>query len=297
MKNHKMLTVLAGVGLALCGVVLLGPGLAERVAYAAAKGENEADQESLAGMAQAEQLSKLFRQVAKVVKPAVVEVRVTHKARAAGQRPEFHDFFPGLPPGMSPPRREMPRRGGLGSGVIVDAEGGYVLTNAHVVNGADKVVVVLQDDRKLEAEWVRQDTKTDLAVVRIKPDKLISVKLGDSDRIEVGDWVLAIGSPAGLEQTVTAGIISAKGRRTRLGAFKGHYENYLQTDAAINRGNSGGPLVNMRGGDDRRQHGHHHAGRRRPERGDRSEHSVESRQVRHAEAHRHRQRQPRIPGH
>jgi len=113
-----------------------------------------------------------------------------------------------------------------------------------VVDGADKVEVVLPDKRKFETEWIRTDPMTDLAIVKIKADRLIDAPLGDSDAVEVGDWVLAIGAPEGLEQTVTAGIISAKGRNTRDPTT---YQNYLQTDAAINRGNSGGPLVNMRG--------------------------------------------------
>jgi serine protease Do len=125
----------------------------------------------------------------------------------------------------------------------VDAANGYVLTNHHVVGGADEVEIVLADGRKYDAEWVRSDWQTDLAVVKVKADRLIAARLGDSDEMEVGDWVLAIGTPEGLEQTVTAGIISAKGRKTGGRPF----ENFLQTDAAINHGNSGGPLVNMRG--------------------------------------------------
>jgi serine protease Do len=127
--------------------------------------------------------------------------------------------------------------------VIVDAEEGYVLTNNHVVAGADKVKVILHDGRTLSTEWIRRDPKTDLAVLKVDPERLIAAPLGDSGKMEVGDWVLAVGSPEGFEQSVTAGIISAKGRRTR----GDRYENYLQTDAAINHGNSGGPLVNMRG--------------------------------------------------
>jgi len=185
------------------------------------------------------------------VGPAVVEVRVSKKVsfRSPDGR-GFEEFFEGLPPGM---RRRFPvpapghpreyTQRGLGSGVIVDADKGYVLTNNHVVADADKVQVVLHDDRTFTAEWVRRDPKTDLAVLKIKADKLIAARLGGSSKMEVGDWVLAIGSPEGFDQTVTAGIISAKGRRTR----SDRYENYLQTDAAINHGNSGGPLVNMRG--------------------------------------------------
>jgi serine protease Do len=149
------------------------------------------------------------------------------------QRPQRPDRQP----------REFFQRG-MGSGVIVDAEKGYILTNAHVVADADTVDVITHDDRKFTAEWVRTDPQTDLAVLKIQAEKLTAAPLGDSDRMQIGDWVLAIGAPEGLEQTVTAGIISAKGRTT---GRSGGYENFLQTDAAINHGNSGGPLVNMRG--------------------------------------------------
>ncbi|MFW6154643.1 MAG: trypsin-like peptidase domain-containing protein, partial [Planctomycetota bacterium] len=136
---------------------------------------------------------------------------------------------------------------GLGSGVVVDAERGYVLTNNHVVADADEVAVVFSDGREFMAEEILRDPKTDLAVIRIDADGLVEAQLADSEEAQVGDLVLAIGSPQGLTQTVTAGIISAKGRRTQRGAIYGLYEDYLQTDAAINMGNSGGPLVNMAG--------------------------------------------------
>jgi len=230
----------------------VGPAITRRWAYAQAKGENEVAREALAGMAQAEQLSHLFRQVAKAVRPAVVEVRVTKKVQV--ESPGLsREFFEGLPPEFrrrfglpEPGPREYVRRG-LGSGVIVDAEKGYILTNNHVVAGADEVEVVLHDGREVKGEVLGADGKSDLAVVSVKAEGLIGAELGDSAASEVGDWVLAIGSPSGLSQTVTAGIISAKGRRTARGQYLGMYENYLQTDAAINRGNSGGPLVNMRG--------------------------------------------------
>ena len=118
------------------------------------------------------------------------------------------------------------------------------MTNHHVVKDADEVQIVLPDGRKLGTEWVRADPDSDLAVVKTKPDRLVEARLGDSDATEVGDWVLAIGAPQRLPQTVTAGIISAKGRSRR---NVNMYQDYIQTDAAINRGNSGGPLVNMKG--------------------------------------------------
>jgi serine protease Do len=173
----------------------------------------------------------------------VVEIRVTQvftgNEESQGEDmlpPEFRRFIPRGPHEMQ----------GLGSGLVVDAEKGYVLTNYHVVEDANEVKVILPDHRDLKAEWIRSDPKTDLAIIKIKADGLIAAQLGDSDEMEVGDWVLAIGSPAGLEHTVTAGIISGKGRHTTRGNDKDQYEDFLQTDAAINRGNSGGPLVNMR---------------------------------------------------
>jgi len=229
---------------------MLGPMLAEQVAYAVAKGTNTADRESLAELSKQDKLSGLFRAVAKTVKPAVVEIRVERTETVPDVEDFMRKFFDDedVPFRFRRPRRggQVPRRliRGLGSGVIVDAENGYILTNNHVIGGAEKIEVVLSDERSIMAEWVRSDPKTDLAVIKIKPDKLIAAPLGDSDKMEVGDWVLAIGSPRGLAQTVTAGIISAKGRST--GRFS-MYENSIQTDASINRGNSGGPLVNMRG--------------------------------------------------
>ena len=134
------------------------------------------------------------------------------------------------------------RPSGIGSGVIIDPSG-IILTNNHVVDGAGKIMVRLHDGREFEATDVKRDPKTDLAILRIKgAGKLTAVKLGNSDDAQVGDWVLALGDPFGLEGTVTAGIISAKGRP--LGATRA---NFIQTDAAINPGNSGGPLVNLDG--------------------------------------------------
>lgn len=253
MKTQKTLLVLLLVLTTLVsGFVLGGPRMAEQFAYATERGQIQATRESLAGMAQAEQLSQLFRAVVQATGPAVVEVRVTTTVEMGSRRSPFEmmppEFRDQLPPGFEIPEPREPRefvQRGLGSGVIVDAENGYVLTNNHVVEGAEEVLVVLSDDRQFEAEWVRTDPRTDVAVLKIEPDRLIAAPLGDSSTAEVGDWVLAIGSPRGLDQTVTAGIISAKGRATNRGSDR--YENYLQTDAAINRGNSGGPLVNMRG--------------------------------------------------
>ena len=141
---------------------------------------------------------------------------------------------------------------GTGSGVIV-TEDGYILTNNHVVGNASDITVTLNDGRVLKAQRVGTDPKSDLAVIRIKADRLVAAHFGDSDRLKVGDWVLAFGSPFGLSQTMTQGIISAIGRHVPIIAdhdpgLRGMtYENFLQTDAAINPGNSGGPLVNLHG--------------------------------------------------
>jgi len=240
----------------VAGAFVLAPMIAHRVAFAAQSGEHEADVAALAELSKQDRTSKLFRTVARAVKPAVVVVRVKQKVTYEPMPfPEMDDFlkrffgenmpgpfrFPRQAP--TPRRRQRFYRFGLGSGVIVNAEKGYVLTNWHVVRDADDIEVVLNDDRKFDAEWVRTDRQTDLAIIKIKPDRLIAAPLGDSDEMEPGDQVLAIGAPEGLPQTVTAGIISAKGRTTGHGG----YENFIQTDAAINHGNSGGPLVNMRG--------------------------------------------------
>jgi serine protease Do len=174
-----------------------------------------------------------FATLAETVKPAVINVNVRGKSPSGRPRPE--DFFGG-------PDR-TPRRG-LGSGVIIDASG-VALTNAHVVDGATEIDVVTLDGSRYKATVVGTDRKTDLAVLRLQDGKgpFPFLPLGDSDETRVGDWVIAVGSPFGLQATVTSGIISAKARD--IGA--GPYDDFLQTDAAINPGNSGGPLVDMRG--------------------------------------------------
>ena len=157
----------------------------------------------------------------------------------------FKNFFDhqGQPHGSGKPQAETRRATSLGSGFIIDGTG-YVVTNNHVINDADEITVILHDDTNLKAELVGRDTKTDLAVLKIKSDKpLTAVTWGDSDVSRVGDWVLAIGNPFGLGGTVTAGILSARQRDIN----SGPYDDFLQTDASINRGNSGGPMFNMDG--------------------------------------------------
>ncbi len=153
----------------------------------------------------------------------------------------FRRFFPGMPGGQGGPMQEMPARG-TGSGFVVSSDG-YILTNAHVVRGADEVVVKLIDKRKFTAKVVGTDTRTDVAVLKITASNLPAVKLGDPTRLRVGEAVAAIGSPFGFENSVTAGIVSAKGRSLPSES----YVPYIQTDVPINPGNSGGPLFNMRG--------------------------------------------------
>jgi serine protease Do len=194
-----------------------------------------------------------FADLAERLLPAVVNISTTQKVKRQGgphqgpqfQFPEgspFRDFFDRFNrrPGDQPARRVT----SLGSGFIIDRSG-YVVTNNHVIEGADKVTVILHEGKKFDAEIVGKDKKTDLALLKIKPGdtELTAVPFGASNKARVGDWVIAIGNPLGLGGTVTAGIISARGRDIR----SGPYDDYIQTDAPINRGNSGGPLFDMKG--------------------------------------------------
>jgi serine protease Do len=197
-----------------------------------------------------------FTDLVEQVGPSVVNIRTLEKVSAPTnangpmdeQMLEFFRRF-GLPvpsnPHQSPhpqrpqsPDDEQPR--GVGSGFILTADG-FIMTNAHVVDGADEVVVTLTDKREFKAKIIGADKRSDIAVVKIEANGLPAVKVGDVGRLKVGEWVMAIGSPFGLENTVTAGIVSAKQRDT------GDYLPFIQTDVAINPGNSGGPLINMRG--------------------------------------------------
>ena len=177
----------------------------------------------------------------KRVAPAVVNIRVSQTVETRSQYGDemFRRFF-GLPndPGGS---REV---ASAGSGVIIDADNGYILTNHHVVDGADTIQISLINDQSLDAEIVGSDPATDIAVIKVDPDGLVDIPIGDSDSLEVGDFVIAIGNPFGLGNTVTSGIVSALGRT---GISRNGYEDFIQTDASINPGNSGGALVNMRG--------------------------------------------------
>jgi len=198
-----------------------------------------------------------FTDLVEQVGPSVVNIRTLERVavrpsngNGSGMDEDMLEFFRrfGLPvPNV--PRQQMPRSGrpqeeeqprGVGSGFILSADG-FIMTNAHVVDGADEVVVTLTDKREFKARIVGADKRTDVAVVKIDATGLPAVKIGDVNRLKVGEWVMAIGSPFGLENSVTAGIVSAKQRDT------GDYLPFIQTDVAINPGNSGGPLINMRG--------------------------------------------------
>ena len=202
-----------------------------------------------------------FTDLVEQVGPSVVNIRTSEKARAAaaggGIDEQMLEFFrrfgipvpPGTPGTPGTPRAPRPDRGGppedaqprgVGSGFVLSADG-FIMTNAHVVDGADEVIVTLTDNREYKAKIIGADKRTDVAVVKIEATGLVAVKIGDTGRLKVGEWVMAIGSPFGLENTVTAGIVSAKQRET------GDYLPFIQTDVAINPGNSGGPLINMRG--------------------------------------------------
>lgn len=200
-------------------------------------------------LTQAQLASRAFAIVAQRVLPAVVHLKVERVRTVAVAEDPFslfdellsRRFGPSFGPSF--PRRRRFVEQSQGSGVIVDPRG-YILTNHHVVGNADKILVKLSDGRSVPGELVGSSPESDVAVVRIEADRITVAPMGDSDDCMVGEWVLAIGSPFGLESTVTSGIISAKGRS---GVRIAEYEDFIQTDAAINAGNSGGPLLNLKG--------------------------------------------------
>ena len=202
--------------------------------------------------------SNIFVDIAKQQNPAVVSVSAKTKPpktdgrsrnpRRPGQREQFRDFYDKFFRQQPGPRRDAPpRRGGAGSGFIIDADG-HILTNNHVVEGADELLVNLDGDREYTATLIGTDPKTDLALIKINREDgdntpFPYLRMGDSDKLEVGEWVVAIGNPFGLSHTVTVGVVSAKSRNIGAGA----YDEFIQTDASINPGNSGGPLINIKG--------------------------------------------------
>jgi serine protease Do len=252
MRHPKRVRIwVATIALAALAAGALTPFL-----HSTAVAQDEADKPANnAALASVEDLSRAFRSVAEKVRPGVVQIRTTIKRDVKEQEEfleklpeEYREFFRKHGDRYRLPNMPPPQRQSTGSGVIIDADEGFILTNNHVVGDAEKqntrVDVVLSDGRSLVGKVVGRDPNTDLALVHINAENLHALPLGDSDKMEVGDWVLAIGAPFGLEQSVTQGIISAKGR-SAVGILP--YEEFIQTDAAINPGNSGGPLVNMRG--------------------------------------------------
>jgi serine protease Do len=234
-----------------CAAALSAAAVVAALAPAAGRAEEAVDD-----MTHANALSNAFRRAAEAASPAVVVVRSESKPKQkpSGRAPQrrgenpfkgtpFEGMFPdGMPEGFE---FNMPegRQSGVGSGVIVES-GGLVITNNHVVEGADEVTIELSDGREFKAAEIKTDPESDLAIVRLADAKgLPTAKLGNSDKLEIGDWVIAIGNPFELETTVSAGIISGKGRE--LGGIR--RAQFLQTDAAINPGNSGGPLINLAG--------------------------------------------------
>lgn len=275
----KPILKLAVLAVAICGagLTVFWPGIPPTQVANAQQSAPVLDNDSIVG---AQRLSDAFRAAAKVLRPSVVTITAvseqTQRVRLRRTGPGFRGGIPDELRGMLPeefrdsfsfpedafrdgyneddysaePENAPKRRvqTGMGSGVIVSQDG-YILTNNHVVEDADELQVALNDGRSFQARVVGTDSKSDVAVLKIEADRLVAARLGDSSRMDVGDWVIAVGSPFGLDQTVTAGIISATNRSFGIlnNPRREGYEDFLQTDAAINPGNSGGPLVNLRG--------------------------------------------------
>ncbi len=210
------------------------------------KGDDEAE------VAMLRKQAKVFAKTAREVKEGVVFVKVEKTVKVSGQLQYgdpsqlfnddlFERFFGHMNPGRQP--QQQYRQEGQGSGFIISSDG-YILTNNHVVGDADEITVKLNDGRELKAKVVGTDPHTDVAVIKVDADNLHALPVGDSDSLEVGEWVMAVGNPFGLTQTVTVGVVSAKGR-SGMGIVD--YEDFIQTDAAINPGNSGGPLLSLDG--------------------------------------------------
>ena len=221
------------------------PYVAEQTGYAYESGRSKAATESLARLDKAglvNRASELFRMATVAVSPAVVNIQ-TQKFRRERHRP-------GLPVGGGARFGRGPVESvGIGSGVVIDKALGYIVTNNHVINGADQIVVRFSQGSEVPARLVGADPKTDLAVIQVRGPLKVDAPWGDSDKMAIGDWVLAIGSPYMLDHTVTAGIVSATGRNNLAlpGLEQGGYQDFIQTDAAINPGNSGGPLIDLGG--------------------------------------------------
>ena len=259
-KVHSPLTTAVLAGVLVAGAYFGGTWLFETVQFARAQEQVNVTRQQLA---QVEDLASVFRQVGRAVEPSVVNIRVIKEVSGIRSRIPMDDemlrrFFPDrdgdgepdLPEGFRRPDAEPFRQMGNGSGVIMEVTNGeaYIVTNNHVAGGAQEMVITLSDGREItDAEVIGTDPKTDLAVIRIKGDRLIAAPWGNSDALQKGDWILAFGSPFGYVGSMTHGIVSALNRDNVgiLGA--GGYEDFIQVDAPINPGNSGGPLVNIRG--------------------------------------------------
>src|SRR6266508_6789803 len=245
-------TLFPGALVALLVAIAAGGGWLLHGVFPSAGQRAGASARTALGATLAESLQGGFIGVDEHVRPAVVNLGTIQKARssrAPGPQPGrddpfFQEFFKQFFGPEGPGGGSEFRRPGLGSGVIFDKRG-LVLTNFHVIKGADEITVKLSDKREYRGQILGTDPKTDLAVVKFQPDHELTVaSLGNSDALRVGEWAIAIGNPFGLDQTVTVGVISATGR-SDVGLAT--YENLLKTDASINPGNSGGPLVNLRG--------------------------------------------------
>jgi len=255
MRAHRWATTLS-----ILATLALGILIGTVISYGVKGKEGQKGDATPLTLPSPQQLSNTFSQIAKQLEPSVVNINtestIKNTRRRRNQNPDdedggggmddfFNHFFGG--PGQVGPDQGPIRERSLGSGVIVDTKG-FIITNRHVVEKADRIRVRFQDDPpgvQHDAKVIGTDQETDLAVIKVDVDRVLpAAKLGNSDSMQVGDWVLAVGSPFGLSETVTAGIVSAKGRDIVPGR---QFQTFIQTDAAINPGNSGGPLVNMSG--------------------------------------------------
>jgi Do/DeqQ family serine protease len=251
MRERWFLPTVASLSLsiiAIAGVVLLAFVSCATPAAVETPGPSGANQEPAEAMASLRDLQTSFNFIGDTVASSVVRIDVRERVTQNGPQLglPFFDYFFGQPDDEEP-QDEGFERGGVGSGVIVSSDRGryYVLTNEHVVGEADVITVILNDGTELEAELIGRDPRKDLAMVSIPNERELPVaRLGDSDSLRVGDWVVAIGSPFGYQNTITAGIVSAVDRR---GGPDGNISDFIQTDASINQGNSGGALVNLDG--------------------------------------------------
>lgn len=233
--------LILGILTLLASLVYGIPYIADRTGYAWEAGRARAATEALAKLDAAgviDRASSLFRLASQAVAPAVVHINTQRRAQGGEAM--------GIPvAGNLPPSGFLPL--GVGSGVVIDKANGYIVTNYHVVRGADRIVVRVGRGTEMPAREVGHDEKTDLAVLKVNGTLRAEAPWGDSDKVDIGEWVLAIGSPFNLDQTVTAGIISATGRSNLRIVGEDAYEDFIQTDAPINPGNSGGPLVDLTG--------------------------------------------------